>query len=244
MYFSKLFHDRILREQNNVPKNRQEYPREWVDILFKEYKRFPYVELPNVSELPLSLSEALRRRRSADVMESNVLSLSELSHLLYFSAGTRGKVRLFKGAGQDDLNQSRRFYPSGGSLYPLEVYVVIYTGPLRGSYHYNVRDHTLERLFEECVVPSIQQELRVSVSEGMAATIFISTTFSRNYQKYKNTGYRLALLEAGHLGQNICLVSTALNLQSRPFIDFHSMQVHALLDLDEDERIIYAVALG
>ncbi len=63
--------------------------------------------------------------------------------------------------------------------------------------------------------------------------------------KYKERGYRYILFEAGHLGQNIYLVSKALGLKCCAIGGFDDDKFHELLDIDGDnEAVLYAFAMG
>ncbi|MGI8420822.1 MAG: nitroreductase family protein [Gaiellaceae bacterium] len=58
-------------------------------------------------------------------------------------------------------------------------------------------------------------------------------------------GYRFALLEAGHLAQNLLLTGTALELACIPLGGFFDRRMDDLLDLDGvNESMLYAVAVG
>jgi SagB-type dehydrogenase family enzyme len=110
--------------------------------------------------------------------------------------------------------QKMRAFPSGGGLYPIEVYPILTNCETpSGLYHYNVPEHAIERLrgpFEE-------SELRRLTSfdgllESAALILVFSAVFARTYFKYHERGYRFALLEAGHLAENFYLQATAMNL--------------------------------
>ena len=48
---------------------------------------------------------------------------------------------------------TRRAYPSGGARFPLEIYVFLFKCKdlVSGIYHYNVLDHSLEKILDENV---------------------------------------------------------------------------------------------
>jgi len=47
-------------------------------------------------------------------------------------------------------DETKRFYPSAGARYPLEIYPIIFSSSdlEQGIYHYNSRDHSLELILE------------------------------------------------------------------------------------------------
>ena len=145
-YLSKKFHHETNHDFpiGTAPMNSQYWPKEWKEIHHKEYPRFPKISLP-AYPLPLGeLDKAFEDRRSAREYNINQsLTLDELNTLLYYSAGVKPSA--------DYDTEVRRHYPSGGALYPLEMYLLIQRvvgiGP--GIYHYNVKKHTLENLTSE-----------------------------------------------------------------------------------------------
>jgi SagB-type dehydrogenase family enzyme len=57
--------------------------------------------------------------------------------------------------------------------------------------------------------------------------------------------YRLALVEAGHVAQNVCLVATGLGLGVCPLAGYVDDALNDLLGLDGvDETVVYALAVG
>jgi nitroreductase len=58
-------------------------------------------------------------------------------------------------------------------------------------------------------------------------------------------GYRFALLEAGHVVQNLVLAATALGLPALPLGGWYDRRVDALVGADGlDEATVYVVLLG
>ncbi len=57
-------------------------------------------------------------------------------------------------------------------------------------------------------------------------------------------GYRYVMLEAGRLGERIYLVATALGLGSCGIGAFYDVEAAQLLELSENERLLYLVASG
>jgi SagB-type dehydrogenase family enzyme len=62
--------------------------------------------------------------------------------------------------------------------------------------------------------------------------------------KYGQRGYRHVLLDAGHVGQNLYLVATALGLGPTAIGGFFDRELGALLELPEDEEPFYVVCIG
>jgi SagB-type dehydrogenase family enzyme len=75
--------------------------------------------------------------------------------------------------------------------------------------------------------------------------IIITTVFSRTIVKYKERGWRYIFFEAGHLTQNIYLISTLLKLNCCAIGGFLDERLIKLLDLNPiSELPLYLIAIG
>jgi SagB-type dehydrogenase family enzyme len=244
--FSRKFHRQTDFDYpvGTPPSDPQYWPKEWKEIYHKKYPRFLKTELPRKFLELGSLESNLKKRHSTREFDlSKSITLDELSTLLYFSAGAKpSHINL---AGESVI---RRHYPSGGARYPLEVYLGIQRvgGLDSGIYHYNVKEHLLETL-------TVDREYLESLKEGLyypwsrdAAIIFLITSvWSRNMMKYKDRGYRIILMEAGHLAQNLSLTATAIGIGCCNSVGFHNGQINKVLDIEnEDEDSLYMAVLG
>ena len=142
---------------------------------------------------------------------------------------------------------ARRPVPSGGALYPLELYVlaVAVEGLDAGAYHYHPYRHRLHRLRA-----LERSDVRTSLVDGelgdrLAALLVITGMFWRSRFKYGLRGYRFALLEAGHVMQNAVLAAAALRLPAVPLGGFYDRELDRLVGADSvNEASLYALALG
>jgi SagB-type dehydrogenase family enzyme len=83
------------------------------------------------------------------------------------------------------------------------------------------------------------------IVSSCAVLVFVAAIFGRTRFKYGLRGYRFALLEAGHVVQNVVLAATALSLAAVPLGAFYDRRTDGFLGLDGvNESTIYAVALG
>ena len=161
--------------------------------------------------------------------------------MLYYSAGTKPEYH-------GPAKKIRRFYPSGGARYPLEVYLLIQRvdGVEPGIYHYNVKDHRLELLTKEKKeIEKLKEGLFYPWSRDAAVAFFVTAVWERNFMKYKDRGYRIVLMEAGHLGQNLALTAAALGIGCCNSVGFHNQRINEVLDIEnEDESSLYLALLG
>jgi len=212
----------------------------------RSYAYRPGYELDETdwAALATPLGELLRTRRSRRQLVDRAIDLSTLALLMNAAAGKNGELRR-----KDGSAISVRTHPSGGALFPLEIYPIVLTGGkdvLPGVYHFDVAPAKLSRLAEG----SLRSEARVAcMNDGLldkaAVLIAITGVFPRMRFKYSERGYRHVLLEAGHVGQNLILVGNALGLSVVPLSAFIDRRLEALLDVDGvEESIVHAAVVG
>jgi SagB-type dehydrogenase family enzyme len=190
------------------------------------------------STLPrMPLRDALDRRRSGLGAAALPLRRRQLSALL--SASYAARLR------NDRL---RRPVPSAGGLYPLELYPVVrsVSGVKPGVYHYDPYVDRIELLGDgdptaELAAAVVDPEL----AREAALTIALTAVFPRVRFKYGQRGYRFALLEAGHLAQNLVLTAAALRLAALPYGGFYDRRIDAIVGADGiDECSVYVLFFG
>jgi SagB-type dehydrogenase family enzyme len=185
--------------------------------------------------------DAIRERVTSRIINGKKITLNQLSILLEYSAGITSFVN----------GMNHRAYPSGGARYPLEVYFLVTetidTDIAPGLYHYDVENHRAtvlwERDFEKA---EISKYLGVSWIERGSLIFFITATFERNQLKYGERGYRMVLIEAGHVGQGFYLNSKALGLNCCALAATEDVMVEdEILDIDGvGESLVYTLVVG
>jgi SagB-type dehydrogenase family enzyme len=184
-----------------------------------------------------ALDDALRERRSPTAFSDQPITHDEVAALVDGAAGITAEGRT------DDFH--RRAYPSGGALYPLELYAAVLDGADidPGLYHYNVRDRTLERL----VSGPLRGELEFVTTDLIDTAplcLFLTARMERTTQKYGDRGYRYALMEAGHVMQNVCLIADHEGLGCRPIAGFAEAAADEFLGRGDVETCLYAGVVG
>jgi SagB-type dehydrogenase family enzyme len=170
----------------------------------------------------------------------NLLQLSTVANAAYSIKG-----RLF----YDGYEFLERPVPSGGGLYPLELYFVLRNVEDIGSgvYHYSPLVHGLETIRKLEMSGEFVSELFLGqpyVADASAIVLY-AAVLERSLRKYTDRGYRYVLLEGGHVAQNVNLAAQSLGLGSLNLGGFFDDQIAALLDLDMDEEVpLYGTALG
>lgn len=190
---------------------------------FKTYTLMDQVPLP--SEPPRSELETLiAARRSTRNYSGESLSQAELGSLLFYSYGITDKRRNW------------RAVASGGGLFPLEIYIVpINVEDLEsGIYHYNVEHNCLDVVSRGDRLAEIKECIWFEdIHLDDAAALFIVTAvFERTTLKYQDRGYRMVLMEAGEVAQNMTLIANSQNLGVCLVGGFHDDIVSRILEID------------
>jgi SagB-type dehydrogenase family enzyme len=193
------------------------------------------LSLPLSDELNVPLSTLLRRRRSSRAFCGQSLTVAEIATLLYHAYGSVSP-------------RGYRPTPSGGALYPLELYVGTPStqGIEAGLYHYDALRHELEIVNPNVGLPQLAEAtVAPEVIENAALYVAVTCVFWRSRFKYGQRGYRYCLLEAGHLMQNLLVAAEALELGAVPLGGFLDNRLSRLLEIDGvDEAPLYVAAIG
>lgn len=159
------------------------------------------------------LLQLMARRRTVRAAAAPSITLKQLSDSLFAGLGITGETH--NGIARLPLKMT----PSGGARNPYEAYVYARAvdGLAPGFYHYSAIDHTLglvrdDRLPEPAALVGGQLW-----ANEMPCVIFLCADFGRTMWKYDDANaYRVVLIEAGHIGQNIMLAATANGLTACP----------------------------
>jgi putative peptide maturation dehydrogenase len=193
-------------------------------------------------ELPLSgrddgVFAALRLRKTTRAFDPTAsLTLEELAIVCYEVFGCHGLLAI-----GEDVTALKKTSPSGGSLHPIEAYVLVRNvdGIDPGLYHYRTDEHSLETL--ESLTSDEAEELAAEFVCGQtyfasAGALFVLVArFDRIFWKYRKhlRAYGVLLLDAGHLSQTLYLVCAELGLGAYVTAAINGANIGDRLDLDE-----------
>ena len=77
-----------------------------------------------------------------------------------------------------------------------------------------------------------------------SSLLIFTAVWKRSSAKYGDFTYTLALLEAGHMSENVILTAGALDLRTRPMAGFDDDRILSLLDLDpEEEQPVHTITM-
>lgn len=205
----------------------------------RRYSSRPFERISAISDIPEPLKDALYSRRSQQEFGGGELSSSDLAAVLQHSYGS-----YLHG------DQPRRNTPSGGALYPLDIYIIPRTVEglaSRNVYFYDPFRCGYSQLDSDVILDLIGEALLLPEAvENASAFLVISASFWRSRFKYSQRALRFCCQEAGHLAQNLLTVATSLQLQTRLFGGFIDDEVNAVLPGHNgiDESALYVIALG
>lgn len=194
---------------------------------------------PSIEMLKVPLAQALSATSYNPSLESSVLDFEELSNIL--DAG----FRIYR---QKDEIRGLRSYPSPGNTFPIEGYFYAsHCDSLpQGLYHMNPNKQEIQLLrrgnHERVLEAAFMQKKRI---ENASMIIFLTAVLSRTTQFFGERGYRMALLETGHIAQNIHLTVKALGLEYVNVCDFYDRKMEDYLEIDGiDHTLMNVIVIG
>ncbi|MEM7548468.1 MAG: SagB/ThcOx family dehydrogenase [Bacteroidota bacterium] len=200
----------------------------------------PYRELPSPQA---DFFTTLRKRSSTRTFVKYSISLNELFRILTYAYGiTRsGNVTNIEG------HQSYRTVPSPGALFPLEIYIVLFSSDINeGLYHFRPDINALECLKEGSFKKSFT---RISGAENFidmefpCGFVIVTSVYERVFIKYGERGYRWLLQEVGFVNQNLALIFEALGLGSCMLGGFLDDKVNEFIEIDHPGESVQSVTV-
>ncbi len=147
----------------------------------------------------------------------------------------------------NDGRAKMRTAPSAGATYPVELYMVVErVAELdNGIYRYSSRAEKpvlikagdyLSRVREV----SLEQDF-ISLSNAAFIMVYnpqrIANRYGRDSRKY-------AILECGHIAQNILLMTTGLGLGGVPVGAFYQKRLGSILEIQDNREVLYMICVG
>lgn len=210
----------------------------------------PYPAASKIISLPLpeawstipakDITIAIKDRKSHRAYLKEVISLEELSYLLWCTQGLRKKAA--HGA-------AFRNVPSAGCRHALETYLAILRveGLKTGIYRYLPISHSLVFEFSvDLLAERLVAAVLGQVYPGNAATTFIWAAIPYRMEwRYGIAAHKVIALDAGHVCQNLYLACETINCGTCAIAAYNQEELDGLLGLDgEDEFAVYLAAVG
>ena len=197
---------------------------------FRVFADHPKIELPRdlipATAAALSvLSEGLSGLPDAEKHPPQ--DLRTLASWLHLANGITGERRVGK------QSFHLRSCPSTSALFPFEVYVAAFAvdGLEPGLYHYSVKECALRKLRDGDVTLAQIKKGRPDLDflKTVPAALLVSTVFCRSTWRFRQRGYRYALIDAGHLVQNLVTAANGLGIQTTTRLSMNHRNARELI---------------
>lgn len=184
------------------------------------------------------------RRKSSRVYTGESMSLLQLSFLLWVTQG----VKEIRGKSYATL----RSVPCGGARHPFETYLLVKNveGLKPGAYHYLPMSHSLELLTPMEDMDKLTELMDRSLcgqtwAAKSNAVFYWSFVPYRSEWRYGIYAHRMIMADMGHVGENLYLGCSALDLGTCGIGAFDQELCDKTFELDgEEEFIIYSQSVG
>lgn len=182
----------------------------------------------------LTVEETMQSRRSVREYSETALTSSQLGQMLWAAQGIT------------DATSGGRTAPSGHSLYPFNLYVVVrnVTGVTPGLYHYLPESHSIRQLIaSDNLLEGEKQQPSVKVSP---AILVYGGILKKAMTKYTTEASATKVInqESGHIAENVYLQAESIGLGTVVIGGYDPAGVKTELSLPEDESVVYLQPFG
>jgi SagB-type dehydrogenase family enzyme len=175
---------------------------------------------------PVSLEKALATRRSIRQFTDEKFTNEQIGQLAWAGQGITEKTRGLRTA------------PSARASYPITLYLATHSG----LYKYIPENHALQVEGSTDVRQKLAGRQNSIAKSG--CTFVIASKVKNTTAKYGDRADKWALLEAGHIAQNILLEATSMGLGGVPIGGYDPNEVGKICNLPADMEPVYLIAVG
>jgi SagB-type dehydrogenase family enzyme len=196
------------------------------------------MRLPDpITDGDVSLEMTIHQRRTVRSFHGKALTLNQFSQLLWTAQGVT------------DPGGFKRAAPSAGALYPMDIYGAVGDGCIEGLgpgvYLYDPAAHSLSLAQKG----DARRDIAMASLEQMwmshaPITFVITAEYRRITGKYGRRGVRYAMIEAGHIGQNIFLQSQAMGLAAGIVGAFEDREVIRIMGIKDNREPLLIMPVG
>lgn len=185
----------------------------------------------------VAVEQAIKQRRTVRFFAPRMLSSEQLSALLWSAQGVT------------EEGGYKRAAPSAGALYPMDIYAVLGNPGAEemkaGVYHYQAQNHGLTRIASQDLREDAARAALSQMWIAQAPAAFVITAeYERVTSKYGKRGVRYAMIEAGHIGQNLFLQAEALGLKAGIVGAFHDRKLVDVLKIPHSHEPLLIMPVG
>lgn len=216
---------------------------------FKTYPGKKIISLKQYKDAKLpkrNIFEIIQKRKSVRNYTEHTISLFDIFVLCNYAYGVTRKSAVM---GTNKGSWLYRTVPSAGALYPLELYIVLFSGEISpGFYHYRPDINALEFLKEGTFYEKLKENIfaePVVELKNACCLLIITGIFERVLMKYGDRGYRFILMEAGFVSQNISLICEAIGLGSCMIGGYKDDELHNFFRISGmSEALLNVLVIG
>jgi SagB-type dehydrogenase family enzyme len=192
---------------------------------------------PPIQDGSVSLEKAIKQRRTIRSFGNVPITKKQFSQILWAAQGIT------------EDGGFKRAAPSGGALYPTDVYAVVGNECIEdlvaGVYHYQPKNHSVAKVAEgdkrnDLAIASLSQMWMA----GAPVLFVVTVEYKRITRKYGDRGVRYALMEVGHISQNILLQCRALGLSAGIVGAFDDGKVARSADVHKNHEPLIILPVG
>ncbi|WP_208970494.1 SagB family peptide dehydrogenase, partial [Listeria valentina] len=211
----------------------------------------PLQEIDNryVIKLPISKSKRktepflniLKSRKSTRSFIKHPLDLDTFSTVVHYSFGISQRKINYEG-----IKTTTRYYPSGGGLYPINIYFYINNVSTlnKGFFLYQPYSHSLLPIKSDIKAKDLFVGDALDF-ENMCFAVFYEYSINKNFLKYGELALLTSLVEVGTMSENFDLVSTAFYLDTCAVAGFNKTIIENAIHQDGvNSHIVFSSICG
>ena len=242
------YHEATKHSEVSLMTSRHYLDWETRPIPFKVYLEQPRYPLTNDFPKPNldSIAAIMNVKQSGDsttIPNKNSLSITDLSEILFFSAGITRVMRYSYGT------YYMRAASATGALYPIELYVICgdITPDLKaGVYHFGPADFSLTQLrsgdYRYSLASSALTEREYDTISTSPLSIIFSSFAWRNAWKYQSRSYRHWFWDCGVIAANLLATTASMKLPTKLIMGYVDDIVDRLVCLEDQKEASIAIA--
>lgn len=191
------------------------------------------------------LKNILDNRRTVREYSGETLKLDELSYVLWYTYGVRAVLG-------NKRKATLRTVPSAGARHSLETYFIANNveGLKGGLYHYNGVTHGITLI--KPLLNSYKESSQAAAGQEFVENtnvLFIWTCVPYRMEwRYPDTAVKYALIDAGHLCENLYIAGASINCGVCSIGAYYQDIADELLEINKnggkDEVTVYMAAFG
>lgn len=192
----------------------------------------------NIQKEENDLTKSLNNRKSFEMLNVRIpIPINDVSSLLSLSYSVKD---------QDDTGGFIHTVPSAGGRYPIGLYLIAFNiiNFKKGIYFWDsessdlclLKEGDFRSLLKECICDINSFDI-----EFCSFVIITTAEMEKTLGKYGDRGYRYLCIDAGHISQNLYLISSYLGLACRAIGGYYDNKISNLLGLDQNEDAVLLV---